>query len=94
MKTMIMNNKFKIGGIIEGRNCSVVAHNGMFFSFKYGYNGSFLPYSTDILLTRLELNACLRIGLKVTEQHFMINSTVASSPTDLEGFVLLMSRIA
>jgi hypothetical protein len=33
---------------------------------------------------------CLRIGIKITEQPFITNSVMLSSPTDLEGFSLLM----
>jgi hypothetical protein len=34
---------------------------------------------------------CLRIGIKIAEQPFMTNPGISSSPTDLEGFSLLMA---
>jgi hypothetical protein len=34
---------------------------------------------------------CLRIGIKILEQPFMIKPGISSSPTDLEGFSLLMA---
>jgi hypothetical protein len=38
---------------------------------------------------RLKLNICLRIGIKILEQPFMIKPGISSSPTDLEGLSLL-----
>jgi hypothetical protein len=40
---------------------------------------------------RLKLKICLRIGLKISEQPFMIKPGISSSPTDLKGFSLLMA---
>jgi hypothetical protein len=56
MKDMIMNNEFKqLREVIENRNGSIVAHSGMTASFKYGYNGCFLPYSRKILLGQVQV---------------------------------------
>jgi hypothetical protein len=40
---------------------------------------------------RLKLNICLRIGVKILEQTFMMKPGLSSSPRDIEGFVLLMA---
>jgi hypothetical protein len=40
---------------------------------------------------RLKLNICLRVGIKLPEQPFRIKSGISSSPTDLEGFSVLLA---
>jgi hypothetical protein len=40
---------------------------------------------------KLRLNICLKIGIKMSEQPFMINPGISSSPTELEDFSLLMA---
>jgi hypothetical protein len=40
---------------------------------------------------RLKLKICLRIGIQIYEQPFMIKPGISSSLTDLEGFSLLMA---
>jgi hypothetical protein len=37
------------------------------------------------------LNICLRIGIKIPEPPFMIKPGISSSPTDVDGFSLLMA---
>jgi hypothetical protein len=60
----IMNNEFKqTREITENGNRSVVAHSDMIVSSKYGYNSSFFPCTRKILLVKLKLNICLRIGI-------------------------------
>jgi hypothetical protein len=89
MQNMIMNNEFKhIIEIIEEINRSLVAHSSMIASFNYEYNSSFLG---KYCWVRLELNICLRRGINVPEQPFMIKSGISASPTDLEGFILFMA---
>jgi hypothetical protein len=56
MRNMIMNNEFKqFREIIENRNWSVVAHSGMFASFKYGYNSRFLPHNMEVVLSQAQV---------------------------------------
>jgi hypothetical protein len=53
---MIMNNGFKeLREVIENGNGSIVAHSGMTASFKYGFNGCFLPYSRKIPLGQAQV---------------------------------------
>jgi hypothetical protein len=40
---------------------------------------------------RLKLNICVRIGIKIPEQPFMINPGISSSPTYVGGFSLLIA---
>jgi hypothetical protein len=37
------------------------------------------------------LNICLRIGIKIPEQPFIIKPGISSSPTDVDGFSLFMA---
>jgi hypothetical protein len=56
MQDMIMNDEFKrLREVIENRNGSIVTRSGMTASFKYGYNGCFLPYSRKILLGQAQV---------------------------------------
>jgi hypothetical protein len=42
---------------------------------------------------RFKLKICLRIGIKITEQPFMIKPGISSSPTDWEGFADIRMEI-
>jgi hypothetical protein len=91
-RNMNMNNEFKqFREITENRNGSVVAHSDMIASFKYWYNSSFCPCSRKILLGHAQVKYMPKIAIKILEQPFMIKPGISSSPTDLEGFNLLMA---
>jgi hypothetical protein len=86
---MSMNNEFKqFREITENRNGSVVA--GMIASFNAGTTAASFHGAGKCCWVRL-LNICLRIGIKILEQPFMINPGISSGLRDLEGFGLLMA---
>jgi hypothetical protein len=78
MQHMIVNKELKqFRETTENRNAFITACRSMIASFKYGHNSRFLAYSKEILLSGLNLNICLRIEIKTTEQPFMTNPGIS-----------------
>jgi hypothetical protein len=74
---MIMNNEFKqFREITENGSGSVVAHSGMIASFKYWYNIVSFHAAGQYCWVRLKLNICLRMGIKILGQPFMIKQGI------------------
>jgi hypothetical protein len=63
----------------------------MIASFKYGHNSRFLPYSKEMLLIQVEVNYMPKYKNKNSRTPFITYPRISSSPTDLEGFSLLMA---
>jgi hypothetical protein len=92
MQNMIVINEFRQHReIIDNRDGPVVAHNCVTACFKYWYNSSFFPCSRKILLCQAQVENMPKNRNKISERPFMIKPGISSSPTDLEGFSLLMA---
>jgi hypothetical protein len=53
----------------------------MIASFKYRHNSSFCPCTRKYCWVRLKLIICLRVGIKMLEQHLLIKPGISSGPT-------------
>jgi hypothetical protein len=62
----------------------------MIASFKYRTIAASFHAAGKYCWVRLKLNICLGIGIKISEEPFMIKPGTSSSSTDLEDFSLLM----
>jgi hypothetical protein len=71
---MVINYAFEyLREVIKNANGSVVAHRGVIAIHAAG----------NCCRVRLRLNICLRTGTKISEQPFMINPVISSSPADI-----------